>query len=281
MLNSVTKTAFGAMLLLGVGSATPTLADYIKHEKLETGDHLHKIYDDKGKLKSIHLYDKNYKHISSWFYSNPNPGDDGSSGATENSQAVKEALQKAMRQGGGTVFYEKDFFETPFGKQLVETGKTGSIVPFHNPSDALTRDFESYGSGKGGIDLNGGSISEQIKQNASKSKDDDDDDDDNKSSAGVNDDALEWGGASVSKELVNPVPLDKAALKSRKKKVQIAPATALTKKLKKRRRNVVTRNRRFRTTTKFYPTIPNLPRAALKTHSRTMQGMRAARRKMR
>jgi hypothetical protein len=217
--------SLAAVLALNVGGAPPALADYIIHEKVN-GDHFYTVYDDKGNAKYLVVYDKDHKFVGI-FDSDPNPdGDSSSSSSSTGTQGIKDAIEQALRKGGGSIYLQTDFFDTPVGKGLVETGKTGSIVPYHNPADSLTQDFDGgYGGGKGGIDLNGGSIIDQVKQHGSKKKDDGDDDDDGDSSpAGTNDDDLEFGGASADKELVNPVPEQRSAIQHSRKR------TALTRR---------------------------------------------------
>ena len=150
--------------------------------------------------------------------SNPQP--DGSpSGVVD-----VEGLILEMLKDGSLYLEQPDFFETPFGKQLVETGKTGSIVPYHNPSDALTRDGDGGpGGGTGGIDPNGGGIIEQIKKNGGGSSDNDDDGDDSDSrasNAGTDDSYL-----LGSPHLVNPVPFEHS--RANVTKFQPAPVVAV------------------------------------------------------
>lgn len=234
MYRLLATASLAAMLALDVGGASQALADIIKHTQSPTGDHVYTIYNDEGKKKGIVVYDENYKFLYSFRYGST-PGDDGgSSSSTLGTQGIKDALEQAMQNGGGSYRAQRDFFETPLGKSLVETGKTGSIVPYHNPADVLATDFEGGYGGKGGIDLNGGSIADQIKQHGPKKKKKKDDGDDGDLSPGRGQ-YDQFGGASGDPELVNPVPIDRSTAKRSKKKVQhVSPQMLAPKQDQKR-----------------------------------------------
>lgn len=234
MLKALATASLAVMLAVNICGASAARAEETTVKLIgliiddEDGDGIGdtEVYEDNKGNIWLQFYDEDGNEAGLVkLDSTPNPA--GDSSATVTPQSVKEALEAAMRKGGGTVYLTPEFLETPLGKALVETGKTGSIVPYHNPAEGLARDFEGgYGGGKGGIDPTGGSIAEQIKKHGSKNKKKNDDDDDNSpSSPGTADDDLQFGGASADMELVNPVPLpvlpvEKPAARSAKAKVK-------------------------------------------------------------
>lgn len=190
-------TAMSTILTLSVLS--PAHALIVKSEDLPDGGHVESVYDDDGNYLSAHFYDENNKHVLS-IYNDSNPGD-GDGGASSPDE-IMEAIEDALRKGGGTAYLGVDFFDTPFGKMLIEKGQVGSIVPHHNPSDAFGYgDDGGQGGGAGGFDPNGGGIKEQIKANAGKSNDDDDDNGATPDPAAADNSYL-----LGNPELVNPVP---------------------------------------------------------------------------
>ncbi len=213
-------TAVAAALALNLGVVPDAVADTIWSEDLPDGGSVVNVFDDDGNWKSSHYYDKDHKHVLSVYAdSTPGAGDDGGGGGAPTDTDVAIQL---LKQHGGTLIHETDPLKTPTGLALVESGKTGLIVPVHNPADALYNDFNGHGGGGGGIDLNGGSIAEQIKQNGQSGQGDDDDDDDDgqSSNPGTEDDDYLFG----SPDLVNPLPVQKPHNVT----FQIRPITIMT-----------------------------------------------------
>ncbi len=153
------------------------------------------------------VYDEDYNILAEGS-TNPDPEAGGSGGSEDPKEAVKQLLLKG---GGGAFRAEVDFWETPFGKQLVEGGNTGSIVPVHNPADITPGDGGGQGGGTGGFDPNGGSIVEQLKKGQKKQGDDD------KSSGDAGSDDHDPGEFALIMDLVNPVPIDLPQTLSAKK----------------------------------------------------------------
>ena len=311
MLKILATTALAAMLVLDLGGASPAFALTILYKKLVTGDTQATSYNDDGEKVAVHTYDENNKLINAFYYNlkeDPNP-EGGDSGLVD----TKAAIEDAMKNGGAETVKENHFLQTTLGQTLIKHSNTGSIIPFHNPvpidssvnpgtgasnpvSNGLSEDpfadknfeREKNPGSMGGdwYDPMGGSMVEQMIKAGKKNKGKD-----NKGSGDAASDARNPGyDFSADPALVNPVPINLPVAKPGKKKVQHVSAPALVKKSKKRLRN----------TSKYYPTIPNMPSPAMTNNSpsrrngvlrkrqrgasgnfRTMQGLGSMRRKAR
>lgn len=110
---------------------------------------------------------------------NPDPTEGSDTGGTD----IKDLINQ-LKNLGGPGEYAPPLSKTPLGKHLAKIGK-GMIDPFHNPSgdvsngesggsspfgDPLDGNGAGGGSGGGGsgMDPNGGSLGEQIRNNGKK-----------------------------------------------------------------------------------------------------------------
>lgn len=184
----------------------------------------------------------------------------------------KAVIEDLMKNSGGELVYVNNFLQTTLGQTLIGHGKTGSIVPYHNPdplanglvADPLGDDpFEQQGnqgssSGGGWYDPMGGSMYEQMVKAGKKNKGKG-----NKGSGDAGSDAHNPGyDFSADPALVNPVPVQLPVARPN------IPAPALPQKGK---RTIVK-------TAKVYPTIPDLPApAAASTQSAAVGNLRPMR----
>jgi hypothetical protein len=150
-----------------------------------------KHYDKDGNLKSIYVG------------VNPSPDDNGGTGGDPKETA--KALADMLKKQGGNIEYEENFWSTPLGRALIESGKGPQpgdpIDP--PPEGEIWHDADGAG-GSGGIDPSGGSVVDQIKKNKGKNGDDDDDDDGDSGNTGL------WPEEyAANPELVNPSPIYK------------------------------------------------------------------------
>jgi hypothetical protein len=205
----LTATALTVALTLGLGASTASADPVWTH--LGTYQHagnvtevVYSVADENGVTVFHDYWDFNTNDfLGGTHSSDPNPEGDGSGGTMTNAE-IKETLQDLADKGAGAEFQEEvDFFETLFGKQLIEGGKTGSIVPYHNPAGGLLRDAEGGGGGMGGFDPNGGSLTEQLKKKRNSGKSTDEDDNKSNNPPPPNHGEVFPGPP----ELVNPVPI--------------------------------------------------------------------------
>jgi|GEM_PF-3975051 len=183
----------------------------------------------------------------------------------------KAAIEDLMKNGGSELVYKNNFLQTTLGQTLIGHGKTGSIVPYHNPdplANGLVADplgdntFEQDGNqgsmGGGWYDPMGGSLFEQMMKAGKKNKGKG-----NKGSGDAASDAHNPGyDFSADPALVNPVPVQLPVARPN------IPAPALPQKGK---RTIVK-------TAKVYPTIPDLPApAAASTQSAAVGNLRPMR----
>lgn len=210
--------ALATALALHLCATTMAHAIKIKTEKLPDGGHVESVYDDDGNWQSSHFYDEDNVHQTS-VYADSTPSDDDSSGGG-GPPTDTDVMEQLAKQAGGSLEREIDPWSTPIGLGLVESGKSGTIIPVHNPADGLSNEHDGYGGGfGGGIDLNGGGVSDFINKKKSSggggSGDDDDGDDGSSGGGGGGTDEDEL--LSVNPEIVNPPPAGNARVKIGKK----------------------------------------------------------------
>jgi len=190
-----------AILVLNVGATSIARADYVTTHDDGNGFYIMAYWDDKGKLKSQHYFDPDGERYLSQYYDNPS-ADGQPTGVMPDKEAIVELLKKM----GGAWQPKVDFWKTPLGLHLIQSGKGPKPLVDPAPVGAAGYDVDvDGGGGAGGFDPGGGPIGEQVKGMLKKGKKkdsgDDGDDDAKPGDAGL------WGQEyPANPELVNPVP---------------------------------------------------------------------------